>query len=111
MGTTSSLSQADRYVAVHDSARFQTLRRKAHTFTAWASVIFTGWWFLMILLAAYTPGFFRQEVPGNLNVGLFLLLLTFAMVIAITGWYLRYARTVLDPVADVIRADVEGGAR
>jgi uncharacterized membrane protein (DUF485 family) len=111
MGTTSSLSEADRYVAVHDSARFQTLRRHAQQFTAWASVIFTGWWFLMIALAAYTPEFFRQSLPGNLNVGLLLVLLTFAMVVVITLMYLRYAATVLDPIAVDVRDDMEGELR
>ncbi len=111
MGTTSSLSDGDRYVAIHDSARFKALRRQLQTFTLWASVAFTGWWFLTILLGALAPGFYRQTVAGNVNVGMLFVLVTFVLVLVITPIYLRYARTRLDPLAEQIRADLEGDPR
>ncbi|MFI7702189.1 DUF485 domain-containing protein [Nonomuraea sp. NPDC049480] len=111
MGTTRSLPDGDRYVAVHDSARFKALRRQLQTFTLWASVAFTGWWLLTILLGALAPDFYRQTVVGNLNVGTLFVLGTFVLVLVITPMYLKYARTRLDPVADQIRADLEGDPR
>ena len=111
MGPTSSLPDGDRYVAVHDSARFKALRRQLQSFTLWASVAFTGWWFLTSLLGAFAPGFYRQTVIGPVNVGLLFVLVTFALVVAITLVYLKYARTRLDPLAEQIKADLEGDPR
>ncbi|MFI9583661.1 DUF485 domain-containing protein [Streptomyces sp. NPDC052236] len=108
MGTTNVPADGDRYAAVHDSARFQALRRQSNAFTLWASVTFLGWWFLTILLAAFVPDFFRHGLGGPLNVGLLFVLLSFALVVAISAVYLRYARTRLDPLSEQIRADLEG---
>ncbi|MEV4807748.1 DUF485 domain-containing protein [Nonomuraea sp. NPDC049421] len=111
MGTTNSLPDGERYVAVHGSARFKALRRQSQSFTLWASVVFTGWWFLTILLGAYAPSFYRQTVIGNVNVGLLFVLVSFALVLVITLLHLRHARTRLDPLAEQIKADMEGAPR
>ncbi|MFI9561155.1 DUF485 domain-containing protein [Nonomuraea endophytica] len=111
MGTMSSPPDGDRYVAVHDSARFKDLRRQLQTFILWASVAFTGWWFLTGLLGAFAPGFYRRAVIGTVNVGLLFVLGSFAVVVVIILAYLRFARTKLDPLAEEIRADLERGAR
>ncbi|GAA3608981.1 hypothetical protein GCM10022419_112450 [Nonomuraea rosea] len=111
MGRMSSLSEGDRYVAVHDSARFTTLRRRQRTFTLWAGAVFTGWWFLASLLGAFAPGFYRQMIAGDLSVGLLVVLATFVLVLVIAAGYLRYARATLDPLAEQIRADLEGAPR
>ncbi|MEV5932967.1 DUF485 domain-containing protein [Streptomyces sp. NPDC052079] len=47
-----------------NSPEFRELRRQSQTFTAWVSGIFYGWWFLVILLAAFAPGFYRQDLVG-----------------------------------------------
>lgn len=111
MGTTNSLADGDRYVAVHDSAQFKALRRRSNAFTLWATVTFLGWWFLTILLAAFAPDFFRQDLGGPMNVGLLFVFLSFALVVAVPAVYLRYARTQLDPLSEQIRADLEGDPR
>ncbi|WBB50426.1 DUF485 domain-containing protein [Verrucosispora sp. WMMA2044] len=111
MAKRNSPSNSDRYSAVHDSAQFTVLRRNAQTFTLRACVAFTGWWFLAILLGAYAPGFYRRTIVGSFNVGLLFVLVTFALVLAITVAYLKYARTRLDPLADEIRAEFEGNLR
>jgi uncharacterized membrane protein (DUF485 family) len=111
MDTMDSPVDGDRYVAVYDSAPFQTLRRRSNGFTLWASVTFMGWWFLVILLAAFAPDFFRQELGSAMNVGLLFVFLTFALVVTISAVYLRYARTQLDPLSEQIRAELEGDPR
>ena len=111
MGTTNSLSDAERYVAIHDSTQYQALRHEYQRFAVPATVIFVAWWFIAILLGAFAPGFFGAIVFANVNVGLLAVILTFALVIVITAMYLKHARTRLDPLADKIRAQAEGGMR
>jgi uncharacterized membrane protein (DUF485 family) len=111
MSMASSLSGGDRYVAAYDSARFKDLRRQAKTFILWASVVFTGWWLVAIVLGAFAPEFYRQKITENVNVGLLFVLVAFALVLVIAPMYLRYARTRLDPLAEEIRADLEGDSR
>ena len=111
MGTMDSAAAGDRYVAAFDSAQFKVLRRRSNTFIAWASAIFYGWWFLVILLAAFVPDVLRTGLGGPMNVGLLFIFLSFALVVAVTVAYLRYARTRLDPLSEQIRADLEGSLR
>jgi uncharacterized membrane protein (DUF485 family) len=111
MGTTDSAAEGDRYVAVYDSAQFKALRRRSNTFIAGASVIFYGWWSLVILLAAFAPGFFREGLGGPMNVGMLFVLVSFHLVVAVSVVYLRFARTRLDPLSEQIRADLEGNLR
>ncbi|MEU6008143.1 DUF485 domain-containing protein [Streptomyces sp. NPDC047453] len=113
MGTMDSAAEADgnRYVAVYDSAQFKDLRRRSNTFIAWASVIFYGWWLLVLLLAAFVPDFFRKGLGGPMNVGLLFVLLSLALVVTVSAVYLRFARTRLDPLSERIRADLEGDLR
>jgi len=111
MRTTKSLSDAGRYVEIHDSTQFKALRERYQRFAARASVIFVGWWFAITLLGAYAPGFYRPTVFGNVNVGILVVMGTLVLVLVIAAMYLRYARTQLDPLADQIRAEAEGGPR
>ncbi|RKS73123.1 uncharacterized membrane protein (DUF485 family) [Actinomadura pelletieri DSM 43383] len=109
MVTQSPPADGDRYVAAHSSAEFQTLRRRSQAFLLWASVVFFGWWFTGSALATFAPDFFRREVGGPVNVGLLFVLLSFVLVVTISGLYLRYARTRLDPLGERVRADLEAG--
>jgi uncharacterized membrane protein (DUF485 family) len=111
MGTTNSAADADRYVAVYESAQFQTLRRRSNSFIRWAGIAFFGWWFLVILLAAFVPDVLRAGLGGPMNVGLLFILLSLAFVVILSAVYLRYARTRLDPLSEQIRADLEGDPR
>ena len=43
--------------------------------------------------------------------GLLAVFLSLNMVSVLTGLYVRYARTRLDPLSEQIRADMEGGLR
>lgn len=111
MSTTNSRSDAERYVAIHESTRFRALSDRFKRFAVPASAIFLGWWFLSILLGAYAPGFFGLTVFANVNVGTLFVMVAFVLVLVIAAMYLKYARTQLDPLADEVRAEAEGGLR
>jgi uncharacterized membrane protein (DUF485 family) len=108
MGTMNSAVGGDRYAAVHDSARFDALRRRSNTLTLWTTVTFFGFWFLTIGLAAFARDFFNQGLVGPLNVGLLFMFLSSFSVVVTTAVYMRLARTRLDPLSEQIRADLEG---
>jgi uncharacterized membrane protein (DUF485 family) len=111
MATVDSAADDDRYQAVYDSAEFQDLRRRSNTFIGWTAAVFYGWWLLVIALAAFVPSFFATSIGGPMNVGLVAVMISFALVVAVSALSLRHARTQLDPLSDRIRADVEGDLR
>ena len=100
---------ADAYAEVQQSERFQELRRKHRSFVFPVTAIFMAWYFLYVLLADYAHDFMAKEVFGNVNVGLLLGLGQFASTFIITTLYVRYANKNLDPIAEEIRTELEGG--
>jgi uncharacterized membrane protein (DUF485 family) len=111
MVTTDSTMADDRYLAVYESPDFQTLRRRSNRFIAAAAIIFYGWWLAVVAVAAFVPSFFRVSLGGPMNLGLLFVILSQTLVVAVAVVYLRYAKHRLDPLAEQIRADAEGGAR
>lgn len=73
------------------------------------TALFLLWYLLYVFLADYAHGFMSTKLVGNINVGLVFGLLQFVSTFVITGLYVRYANRRLDPVADEIRARIEGG--
>jgi uncharacterized membrane protein (DUF485 family) len=103
--------EQDAYVRMQSSPEFQELRRRFRNFAFPMTAAFLAWYFLYVLLAAYAHDFMATEVFGNINVGILLGLGQFASTFLITWLYVRHASKNLDPVADRIRGELEGGAR
>ncbi|WP_407646884.1 DUF485 domain-containing protein [Allosaccharopolyspora coralli] len=101
---------AETWAAARQSPEFELLRTRLRNFVFPVSVGFLAWYLVYVLLADYAHGFMSIKLVGNINVGLVLGLLQFVSTFAITAWYVRYADTKLDPLADEIRERVEGGA-
>jgi uncharacterized membrane protein (DUF485 family) len=97
--------------AVHSSPEFVELRRRLRRFVFPVSVLFLVWYLLYVLLADYAHGFMGARVVGNITVGLVFGLLQFVSTFVITAVYVRYANRRLDPVAEKIRGELEGGTR
>jgi uncharacterized membrane protein (DUF485 family) len=95
---------------VQATPEFAELRSRLRRFVFPMSAVFMLWYLVYVLLASYLPAFMAIQVLGNINVGLVIGLLQFVTTFAITGLYVRYADTRLDPVAEGIRARMEGGA-
>lgn len=98
----------DVWAEVHQSADFAQLRRRLRGFVFPMAGLFLGWYLLYVLLADYAHGFMSIKLAGNITVGLVLGLLQFVSTFVITGLYVRYANRNLDPIADRLRAEVEG---
>ncbi|MPY99691.1 MAG: DUF485 domain-containing protein [Actinophytocola sp.] len=101
----------DVWTDVHRSADFAQLRRRLRGFVFPMTGLFLGWYLLYVLLADYAHGFMSTKLVGNINVGLVLGLLQFVSTFVITGLYVRFANRNLDPIADRLRAEVEGESR
>jgi uncharacterized membrane protein (DUF485 family) len=97
------------WASIEQSADFAVLRRRLRGFVFPMTVAFLVWYMLYVLLSDYAHGFMSTKVFGNINVGLIFGLLQFASTFLITWLYMRHASRHLDPIADKIRQDIEGG--
>ncbi|MDN5915762.1 MAG: DUF485 domain-containing protein [Pseudonocardia sp.] len=88
---------------------FQQLRSRLRGFVFPVTAAFLAWYLLYVLLASFAPGFMATKVLGNINIGLIFGLLQFVSTFAITIAYVRFADRKLDPLAEKIRDEVEGG--
>jgi uncharacterized membrane protein (DUF485 family) len=93
---------------VQAAPEFAELRSRLRRFVFPMSAVFMLWYLAYVLLASYAPEFMGIPVLGNINVGLVVGLLQFVTTFVITGLYVRYADTRLDPVAEKIRTRMEG---
>jgi uncharacterized membrane protein (DUF485 family) len=98
------------YEQVQASTEFTQLRSRFRRFVFPMTALFLAWYFLYVILAAFLPSFMSTTVVGNINVGLVLGLGQFVSTFVITTLYARWAGRSLDPAADRLREQVEGGA-
>jgi uncharacterized membrane protein (DUF485 family) len=111
VSTTEETRPTPDWVAVEQSADFAVLRRRLRGFVFPMTAAFLLWYLLYVLLSDYAPGFMSTKLVGNINVGLVFGLLQFASTFLITWLYVRHANRKLDPIADKIREEIEGGAK
>jgi uncharacterized membrane protein (DUF485 family) len=98
------------YLAVQASPEFQELRSRLRRFVFPMSGLFLVWYFAYVMLGAFAHDFIAIKVLGNINVGLLIGLGQFVSTFVITGIYVLFANRELDPRAEAIRAELEGGA-
>ncbi len=110
-GVATPSQSRDMYARVHADPRYVELRKRHRNFVFPVAGLFLGWYFLYVLLAGYASDFMSTKVSGNINVGLLFGLGQFVSTFAITMAYARYANRRLDPIAEDIRQQIEGGER
>jgi uncharacterized membrane protein (DUF485 family) len=101
-------SSDERYPATQQSAEFGRLRTTLRNFVFPMTVAFFLWYLLYVLLSAYARGFMGAKVVGNINVALIFGLLQFISTFLIAWYYSRYAAQKIDPLADAIKAELDG---
>jgi len=101
----------DRYAEVQRSDEFAGLRKALRGFVFPMTLAFLAWYLLYVLLSAYARDFMSIKLIGNVNVALVFGVLQFVSTFLIGWLYSRYADRKLDPIADRIRHDLEGGPR
>jgi uncharacterized membrane protein (DUF485 family) len=101
----------DEYLAVAASPEFQELRRTLRRFVFQTTAFFLIWYATYVVLGAFAHDFMAIKVWGNINVGLLIGLGQFVSTFLITGIYVRFANRELDPRAEKIRHELEGGAK
>ncbi|WP_413774455.1 DUF485 domain-containing protein [Micropruina sonneratiae] len=103
------ISQAD-FERVQASDEFVELRRRFRSFAFPMTVAFIVWYFLYVLLSTYAVGFMSIPLIGYINVGMAMGLAQFVTTFLLTWLYVRHANRQLDPLAEQLRNDLEGGA-
>jgi uncharacterized membrane protein (DUF485 family) len=106
--STAPTTSADKYLEVQQSAEFATLRKALRSFVFPMTAAFFLWYALYVLLSAYARDFMAIKLVGNINIALVLGLLQFVSTFVIAWLYARYADKNIDPIADKIRADLDG---
>ena len=99
-----------RYREVEQSADFVELRKKFRNFAFPATVAFLVWYFLYVLLSVYAVEWMSIKVAGNISTGLIISFLQFVTTFFLTWLYIRHANHTLDPLADKLKAEIEGDA-
>jgi uncharacterized membrane protein (DUF485 family) len=100
----------ERFVAVQASPEFQELRNRLRRFVFPMTAVFLLWYFAYVLLGAFAHDFMATKVWGDINVGILIGLGQFVTTFLITFIYVRFANRELDPRAEAIRNELEGGA-
>jgi len=103
-----SSSSDERYRTTAESPEFGKLRTTLRNFVFPMTVAFFLWYLLYVLLSAYARGFMGAKVVGNINVALIFGLLQFVSTFLIAWYYSRYAARKIDPLADDIKAGLDG---
>jgi len=98
------------YLAVQASPEFQELRNRLRRFVFPMSALFLIWYAAYVMLGAFAHDFMATKVWGNINAGLLIGLGQFVSTFVITAIYVRFANRELDPRAEAIRSELEGGA-
>jgi uncharacterized membrane protein (DUF485 family) len=99
-----------RFTEIQASPEFQELRSRLRRFVFPMSALFLVWYAAYVVLGAFAHDFMATQVWGNINVGLLIGIGQFVSTFVITGIYVRFANRELDPRAEAIRAELEGGA-
>jgi len=99
------------YAAIHASADFTALRSRFRRFVFPMTGLFFVWYLAYVLLAAYAKDFMSIRLFGSVNIALVFGVLQFVSTIGITAWYVRWARTRIDPEVERIRAKAGVDAR
>jgi uncharacterized membrane protein (DUF485 family) len=99
---------ADQIAAVAASEEFGALRKALRSFAFPATVAFLAWYLLYVLLSAFARDFMGTKLAGNINVAFVFGILQFVSTFGIAIAYSRYAEKKIDPLADKLRAQLEG---
>ena len=99
----------DAYLALQSTSEFQALRKKFRGFVFPMTAFFLAWYFLYVLMSMFAPEFMGTQVgaPG-ITVGLLFGLGQFVTTFVITMAYVAYANRKIDPLAEQLRAELEG---
>jgi len=92
------------------SPEFKELRSRLRRFVFPMTAFFLVWYAIYVALGAFAHDFMAIQVWGNINVGLLIGIGQFVSTFIITGIYVRFANRELDPRAEAIRNELEGGA-
>ncbi|MCW2666861.1 MAG: rane protein-like protein [Frankiales bacterium] len=104
-------SEPRTYQQIQATDEFQALRRSLRRFAFPATALFLAWYLLYVLMSAYARDVMDTKLLGNINVAYVLGLLQFVSTFVIAYVYSRYADKHVDPVADRLRAEIEGEGR
>ena len=109
--TSNTHEDSERLIAVQDSEDFVELRRAFRRFAFPMTVVFLSWYLLYVVASGWARDFMGHQLIGNINVAYVFGLLQFATTFLIAWLYERHMDNKVDPLAEAIRAKLEGEVR
>ena len=103
------MPSGQQYLEIQASPEFKELRSRLRRFVFPMTAFFLLWYTTYVVLGAFAHDFMAIKVWGNINVGLLIGLGQFLTTFIITGAYVRFANREIDPRAEAIRTELEGG--
>ncbi|MGJ9424832.1 DUF485 domain-containing protein [Nesterenkonia halotolerans] len=95
------------YREVQQRDDFKELRKTHRSFVFPMTAFFLLWYIAFVIAAAFLPDFMAIKVWGNINLGLILGLAQFLTTFLITGLYVWFTNSKLDPKSSAIRLELE----
>lgn len=95
------------YQEVQAREDFQELRRTHRSFVFPMTAFFLIWYIAFVLVAAFFPDVMAIPVWGNINLGLVLGLAQFLTTFVITGLYVWFSNSKMDPKSSALRTELE----
>ncbi|NMO00715.1 DUF485 domain-containing protein [Gordonia sp. TBRC 11910] len=93
----------EQFLEIDASPEFADLKRTLRSWVFPMTAFFLLWYAVYVLLGAFAHDFMAIKVWGNINVGIFLGVAQIITTFLITGLYVRFANSKLDPKAQAIR--------
>lgn len=92
---------------MENSAQFSDLRRTYFSFVFPMPIVFAVWYFAYVLTAVYLPDVMALQLFG-MNIAMWFGMAQLFTTFLITGIYIWYANTRIEPKAAAIREAMEG---
>ncbi|GAA4897822.1 DUF485 domain-containing protein [Tessaracoccus lubricantis] len=101
----------EEFHRVQQSENFAHLKKVFRTFAFPMTLVFLVWYLAYVFGSIFAKDLMMTPVFGNVSVGFLFGIGQFISTFLITWLYIRHMNKKVDPVAEGLRAELEGNAR
>ncbi|HHT13508.1 MAG TPA: DUF485 domain-containing protein [Propionibacterium sp.] len=101
----------EEFHRVQQSEEFGRLKKVFRSFAFPMTVVFLAWYLAYVFSSIFAKDLMMTQVFGNVSVGFLFGIAQFVSTFLITWLYIRHMNKKVDPIAEGLRADLEGTVR
>lgn len=102
---------AEEFVRVQKSPDFARLKKTFRAFAFPMTAVFLVWYLAYVLASIFAKDLMMMPVFGNVTIGFLFGISQFVSTFLITWLYVRHMFKDVDPIASLLRAELEESAR